>query len=156
MQAKTESAVVAEFRSLPEAEGAIEELVANAFSGEHIHVTSDMTQARAPADMPLPHSAARYEKDLRHWLESMFGQTADTEQPKYENAVHAGSVLVGVSTPEQMLDKAADILTHYSPLHVYRMVVVQVSEVLTLPEKRADEFLAISSDASSLRSHRTL
>ena len=139
MQAKTESAVVAEFRSLSEAEHAIEDLTANAFAGEHIHVTSDMTRARAPADVPLPYSAGHYEKDVRHWLTSMFGQNAETEQAKYENVVHAGRALVGVSTPEQMLDNAADILTHHSPLHIYR--------------KHADEFLAISSDASPLRSY---
>ena len=140
MQTKTESAVAAEFRGFAEAEAAVGELVANAFAGDDIHVTSDKAQARAPAEVPLPQygGAGHFEKDGRHWLESMFGQNAETEQQNYENAIHAGRVLVGVTTPEQMLDKATDILNHHSPLHVHR--------------RPAGEFLAMSIHPSPLGS----
>jgi hypothetical protein len=142
MQTKTESAVVAEFRGFSEAGEAVRELEANAFAGDHIHVTSDLTQASAPADVPLPQcgGAGHYEKDVRQWLESMFGQNADTDQGSCENALHAGRVLVGVTTPEQMLDRAADILSHHSPVHVY--------------QKPACEYLATSIHPNPLRSER--
>ena len=140
MRTNTESAIVAEFRSFLEAEAAVGELAANAFAGDHIHVTSDAMQARVPAEVAPPEygGAAHYDKDVRQWLESMFGQNAGIEQQPYENAVQTGRILVGVTTPEQMADRAADILGHHSPLHLHR--------------KHAGEFLAASIHTASLRS----
>jgi hypothetical protein len=132
MQMKPESAVVAEFRGFPEAEAAVGELAADIFAEHHIYVTCDLTQARAPAHISLRQyaGAGRYETDIRCWLESIFGQNAGAEQENYQNAVHVGRVLVGVTTPEQLLDTAADILKRHSPLHVR--------------QKPAAEFIAMS------------
>src|SRR4051794_14049402 len=117
---RTESAVIAEFDDPSAAQAAAAELTASAFAGDHIHVVSD-TPSIPPNDKPVPYPAIEHdERDIKGWLESVCGQDSETERPHYERAVRNGKVLLGVSTPDQMVDTVAEILTHHSPLEVRR------------------------------------
>jgi hypothetical protein len=117
LSARTESAVIAVFRDLPEAQAAAAELTANAFAGDHIHLTSDANRSH-----PCSHSGSRYsgsgryEGNLDNWLEAMFPEDGENERQRYDEDVRSGKVLLGVTTPQQMLDTAADILHHQSPI----------------------------------------
>ncbi len=45
-----------------------------------------------------------------------FRENQDTELERYETAARDGNVLLGMDTPEQMVDTASDILNHHSPV----------------------------------------
>ncbi|MBV8552349.1 MAG: hypothetical protein JOY54_13685 [Acidobacteriaceae bacterium] len=121
MQTKTDSALVAVFRDLSEAHAAARELTSHAFAEDHIHLAADPNRSN-----PCTNTAARYpgsgyyQQDFDHWLEAMFPWGTETGHQHYETAVRDGKALLGLSTPEQMLDRAADILCRHSPIDVRR------------------------------------
>lgn len=115
MLMRTESALVAVFGSPSDAQAAAKELVTNSFAEDHIHVIAER-QPSAAESRPTEQPAGYYEQSVGRWCESIFGPGSKTEQQQYEEAVRRGKTLIGVSTPDQMLDKAVEILNHHSPV----------------------------------------
>jgi hypothetical protein len=111
---RTERTVVAVFRDLSEAQAAAQELTTNAFAGDHIHLASEVAPAAGAERPPRPHPAGHQEGSVDQWLESL-GAENEPQRQDYQNAIRAGKALVGVTTPEQMVDMAARILKHHSP-----------------------------------------
>ena len=104
-----ESAVVAIFGDSSAAEAAAAELVTNAFAGDRIHITSASQPTASNHDSVQNPRVGDLQPDVKRWVESVFGYDSDTEQQRYEEAVRNGKAVVGVSTPDQMVGKAADI-----------------------------------------------
>ena len=112
MQTRTQSTLAAVFGTASEAHAAARELVTNAFAGDHIHILSE----RQTADGRPGRSAGYREPDLKHWLASMFGRASTSDRQHYEEVMREGKAIVGVSTPYQMVSRAAEILSHHAPL----------------------------------------
>lgn len=115
MLTRTESVVVAVFGNSFVADAAAAELVTNAFASDHIHLAAETPLAPSEHDLVQPRAGHR-EPDARHWVESVFGQDSETERQHYEEVVHNGRTLLGVSTPDQMAADAVDILNHHEPM----------------------------------------
>ena len=114
---RTEAAVVAVFRGLPEAQAAAAELTANAFAGDHIHLTSDASRSHPHTrDGSAYLGSGDHVGNLDNWLKAMFLWNSHNDRHRYDNVVRSGNVLLGVTTPEQMVDTAANILHHQSPI----------------------------------------
>jgi len=114
MPTKTESAVVAVFDGASQAQAAAAELTANAFAGDHIHIASSNTEM-VPFSTPAIRSHQGGVDDL---LQEVSGERSETKRCQYEQAVDGGKALLGVRTPRQMKDKAAEILSRHSPCDV--------------------------------------
>ena len=120
MPKRTESALVAVYRNLSEAEAAAGELTAHAFAEDHIHLVSEHNRAVVSAGSQAPPDAGHMEEDVPTWCAATFGRAEERERHRYESAVRHGKVLLGLDTPEQMLDMAAEILKHHSPVALAR------------------------------------
>jgi hypothetical protein len=116
MPTRTEAAVVAVFGNISDAQAAADELTANAFAGDHIHIASEGTESNPAIEALQSHSAGHFARDMETWCKSTFGRNQKTERERYENAALDGHVLLGLNTPEQMVDTASDILNHHSPV----------------------------------------
>ena len=116
MPTRTESALVAVFGNPFEAQAAAKELVTNAFAGNRIHIVSQAQPDPSTNTSGGYPGAGRHDQDVERWLVSVFGQASKTECQHYEEAVREGKAVVGVSTPDQMVDRAAEILNHHSPI----------------------------------------
>ena len=130
MRTTTESAVVAIFGDSSAAQAAAAELVTNAFAGDRIHITSESQPTPSNHGSVQNPRVGDLQPDVKRWVESVFGHDSDTEQ-RYEEAVRNGKALLGVSTPDQMVGKAADILNRHLPVEtVLARVPQQVAPVL--------------------------
>jgi hypothetical protein len=116
MTTTTESAVVAIFGDSSAAEAAATELVTNAFAGDRIHITSESQPTPSNHGSVQNPRVGDLQPDVKRWVESVFGHDSDTERQRYEEAVRTGKTVLGVSTPDQMVGKAADILNHHLPV----------------------------------------
>ncbi len=114
MPTRTESAVVAVFDGTSQAHAAAAELTANAFAGDHIHIASSDAEV-ATISTPAIRSHQRGVDDL---LQEVSGERSETKRCQYEQAVEEGKALLGVRTPMQMKDKAAEILSRHGPRDV--------------------------------------
>lgn len=118
MSTKKGSPVVAVFRNIADAQAAAQELTANAFAGDHIHIVFEHPETSVSYDMAKNPRSGHREKDLATWFESMFDQDQRREREFYQNAIWRGNALLGVDTPQQMADTAMMILGHHSPVEV--------------------------------------
>ena len=134
--ATTESAVVAIFGDSFAAKAAATELINNAFAGDRIHIAETQPVPSNP-DSVGSSRVAHHEADVNHWSESVFGQNNQTERQHYEEAVRNGKALLGVTTPDQMVGEAADILNHYSPLET---ILARVPQQLTPVRRGGAQF----------------
>lgn len=114
MSTRTESAVVAVFDGTSQAQAAAAELTANGFAGDHIHIASSGAQV---ATMSRP-AVRSHERGVDDLLEEVRGERSETERCQYEQAVDEGKAVLGVRTPMQMKDKAAEILSRHGPCDV--------------------------------------
>jgi hypothetical protein len=131
MRTTTESAVVAIFGDSSAAQAAAAELVTNAFAGDRIHITSESQPTPSNHGSVQNPRVGDLQPDVKRWVESVFGHDSDTERQRYEEAVRNGKALLGVSTPDQMVGKAADILNHHLPVETaLARVPQQVAPVL--------------------------
>jgi len=131
MMTTIESAVVAIFGDSSAAEAAAAELVTNAFAGDRIHITSASQPAASNHGSVQNPRLGDRQPNVKRWVESVFGYDSDTEQQHYEEAVRNGKAVLGVSTPDQMVGKAADILNHHLPVEtVLARVPQQLGPVL--------------------------
>jgi uncharacterized protein (TIGR02271 family) len=116
MATRTESTVVAVFRSTSDAQAAAEELQASGFSQDEIYMNyADRTDTTV-----RDAGSSRHEGGIAGWFKRIFGSDDDADRHYYEDAVSSGNVLLSVDTNEANVDKAADILNRYSPLDVQR------------------------------------
>ena len=139
MPTRTEAAVVAVFGNISDAQAAADELTANAFAGDHIHIASEGTESDSAIEALQSHRAGHFERDLEAWCKSTFGQNQETEREHYENAARDGNVLLGLDTPEQMVDTASDILNHHSPIDLAQHDSVAQSTESSMVSKTADQ-----------------
>ncbi|MBV9083847.1 MAG: hypothetical protein JOZ62_14305 [Acidobacteriaceae bacterium] len=117
----TETAVVAAFRDLADAEAAATELTANAFAEDHIHITTGT--ADSWTDTPYPVRAGHVAGPVWNWFQSIFGRDDKRERRRYDDVVREGKVLLGLDTPQENADMATEILSHHSPVHIERVPV---------------------------------
>jgi hypothetical protein len=131
MRTTTESAVVAIFGDSSAAQAAAAELVTNAFAGDRIHITSESQPTPSNHGSVQNPRVGDLQPDVKRWVESVFGHDSDTERQRYEEAVRNGKAVLEVSTPDQMVGKAADILNHHLPVEtVLARVPQQLAPVL--------------------------
>jgi hypothetical protein len=116
MFTRTEVAVFAAFGGPADAHAAIAELTANAFAGDHIHLTTN------PASTLSEHSAWPYEnttdqqRNVSDWIESGLRELSDSHEKRFFEAAVTVPVVVAIRTTSQMADKAAEILNRHRPL----------------------------------------
>lgn len=120
MLKKTESAVVAVFSNISDAKAAAGELTANAFAGDHIHLALSNTKAGPAMNPPRSRYAGHLEENVESWCDTTFGHNREIERERYEDALRNGNALLGLDTPEQMVDTAAEILNRHSPVDLAR------------------------------------
>jgi hypothetical protein len=138
MPKRIESAIVAVFRNISDAQAAAGELTANAFAGDHIHLASENNKAVPAIDPPQSREAGHLEKNVESWCEATFGQNQKIERDRFENVVRGGNALLGLDTPEQMMDTAAEILNHHSPVDLARHGTAVSSAETNVVAKTAD------------------
>jgi hypothetical protein len=120
MFTRTEVAVFAAFGGPSDAHAAIAELTANAFAGDHIHLTAN------PASTLSEYPAWPYEntpdqqRNVSGWIESGLRELSDSHEKRFLEAAVTAPVVVAIRTPSQMADKAAEILNRHGPLGVAR------------------------------------
>ncbi len=122
MLTRTQSTVVAVFRTISDAEAAAGELKSQGFNEDEIFIS---TEGGAAAD-PARQTGTEYKGTNRHeggitgWFKSLFSSDDEDDRHYYEDAVRTGSVLLSVDTTDQNIDTAADILNRHSPVDVHR------------------------------------
>lgn len=99
----------------------------NAFAGDHIHIVPEMEPSRSDKRGIKCPRAGHLDRDLRRCFSSVFGPVGNAERRHYAEAVHEGKAVVAVSTPYQMVERAAEILNHHAPVEAVLSQVVSRS-----------------------------
>jgi uncharacterized protein (TIGR02271 family) len=128
MATKTQSTVVAVFRTETDARAAMEDLKASGFSSNEIYMSSNApgTAATTGRDLEQTDTIHHHEGGVKGWFKSLFGNEDEQNHPfvedrgYYENAVNSGNCFLTVDVDEQNLDTAADVLNRHSPVDVHR------------------------------------
>ncbi len=128
MAIKTQSTVVAVFRSETDARAAMEDLKSNGFSSNEIFMSSNApgTASTTGRDMEQTDTVHHHEGGVKGWFKSLFGNEDEQNHPYvedrgyYENAVNSGNCFLTVDVDERNLDTAADVLNRHSPIDVHR------------------------------------
>jgi len=112
MATTAQSTLVAAFRNLADAEAAASELKATGINPSGIRVSSETGDASASSAEP------EHEAGFVGWLKGLFGANDDSERQGYERAYRSGTVLVAADTPEDNIDRVAEILDRHSPIDI--------------------------------------
>lgn len=112
MATTTQSTVVAAFRNRTDAEAAASELKAMGINPNGVRISSEAGASSA--------SQAETEREggFVGWLKGLFGANDDSELRGYETAYRSGNVLVAADTPEDNIDRVAEIFERHSPVDV--------------------------------------
>src|SRR5947209_1251543 len=112
MATRTQSTVVAVFRSRAEAEAAASDLKANGFGSNNIFVSSDSSAVDASQQPGGVYSDTQAQSHHHHeggivgWFKSVFGQDEeDSDRPYYENAVNSGQTFLSVDVTDESVDR---------------------------------------------------
>lgn len=118
MATRTQTTLVAVFRTTAEAEDAAEELQAVGVHRDHILVTS--TNAANVYQPSSETSTAYREGGIKGWWHSMFGDDEVVgDRNSYEEAVKRGNVLLSVDTTDENESDVADILNRHQPINIH-------------------------------------
>ena len=122
MATRTQSTVVAVFRSRSDAEAAMQDLKSSGFAESDIFLSSGDTTTGTidRQDVTRTETVRHHEGGVKGWFKSLFGEDEENEGPYYENAVTSGHILLSVETTDENMDRAADILNRHSPIDVQR------------------------------------
>jgi uncharacterized protein (TIGR02271 family) len=146
MATRTQSNVVAVFRSSSDAQAAADELKANGFPAENIYIGS-YSDAGATGSTPASGSETRSQHTTHHeggitgWFKSLFGEDEEqeTDRRTYENAVRTGSVLLSVQADDENLDDAVNILEKHNAVDVNRDTAAAETTRSTTARKGANK-----------------
>lgn len=125
MATRTQSNVVAVFRSSSDAQAAAEELKANGFSKDDIYIgsysdagTSETTSASFGETGSQ--QSSHHEGGIKGWFKSLFGEDEEhgSDRRAYETAVSGGGVLLSVAIDEADSDEVVSILEKYKPVDI--------------------------------------
>jgi stress response protein YsnF len=118
MATKTQTTLVAVFRTTAEAEDAAEELQAVGVHRDQILVTS--TNA-ANVYQPSSDPGTKYrEGGIKGWWHSIFGEDENVnDRDAYEDAVKRGNVLLSVDTTDKNESDVANILNRHKPINIH-------------------------------------
>jgi stress response protein YsnF len=123
MPTRTQSTLVAVFRSASDAQAAANELKSNGFDSDEIYISSDTSASNAKTRET---SASGYAEERHHeggitgWFKRIFGAEEDEDRSYYQEAVNTGNVVLSVDTTDENFERAADILNSHSPVDVHR------------------------------------
>jgi uncharacterized protein (TIGR02271 family) len=132
MPTRTQSNVVAVFRSTSDAQAAADELKSNGFAADDIYISSYSNTAQSGS---VEEPSASYSEHPRHheggikgWFKSLFGEEEEHEdQRNYEDAVNRGGVLLSVTVDQEDEDEAVSILEKYNPVDVSNQAAASAS-----------------------------
>lgn len=125
MATKTQSNVVAVFRTSSDAQAAADDLKANNFPADTIYI-SPYSDADASGSSPATAAqtssqhSGHHEGGIKGWFKSLFGEDEEhaSDRRAYEDAVSGGSVLLSVEVDENNSDQAVSILDEHNPIEV--------------------------------------
>jgi uncharacterized protein (TIGR02271 family) len=123
MPTRTQSNVVALFRSNSDAQAAADELKSNGFAADDIYISSYSNTGQA-GSVSTPSAAysehpSHHEGGIKGWFKSLFGEDEDDDDRRnYEDALTGGSVLVSVTVDQEDEDEAVSILEKHNPVDV--------------------------------------
>jgi uncharacterized protein (TIGR02271 family) len=81
-----------------------------------IYISSE----RTTTDTSASRAGTEHEGGFVAWLKRVFGADDESERGIYEKAYRSGNVLLAVDTPEENIDRVADILDGHSPVDIQR------------------------------------
>jgi stress response protein YsnF len=116
MATTPQSTLVAAFRSLSDVEAAADELKAAGINANRLHISSEGATTGRSASA----GATQREEGFVGWLKRVFGAEDESERQVYERAYRSGNVLLAVDTPEQEMDRVAEILDRHAPIDIQR------------------------------------
>ena len=123
MATKTQSTVVAVFRTEADAKAAADDLKANGFSSNEIFMSSEAPAGRERG-MEGTNAGRHEEGGIAGWFKHLFGSEDDRayseERPYYEKAAGSGHCFVSVDVDDANLDAAADVLNKHEPIDMQR------------------------------------
>jgi uncharacterized protein (TIGR02271 family) len=123
MPTRTQSNVVAVFRSDSDAQAAADELKSNGFAADDIYISSysntGQTGSASTPSAGYSEHPSHHEGGIKGWFKSLFGEEEDdTDRQSYEEAINRGSVLVSVTVDQEDEDEVASILQKHNPVDV--------------------------------------
>lgn len=125
MATRTQSNIVAVFRSSSDAQAAADELKANGFPDDDIYLSSYSDAGTAGSTSATgaevrPQHVSQHEGGVKGWFKSLFGEDEERESDRrtYENAVTSGGVLLSLAVDDDNLDQAVSILEKHNPVDV--------------------------------------
>ncbi|HEX3685003.1 MAG TPA: YsnF/AvaK domain-containing protein [Bryobacteraceae bacterium] len=144
MATRTQSNVVAVFRSNSDAQAAAAELKANGFPADNIYISS-YSESGAAAPTPATGTQIRSGHEAQHeggitgWFKSLFGEDEehDTDRETYENAVRTGGVVLNVQADDENLDQAVNILERHNAVDVNSEVATSETNASRAPRQSA-------------------
>jgi uncharacterized protein (TIGR02271 family) len=122
---RTQSNIVAVFRSSSDAQAAADELKANGFSADNIYLSSysnggAAVSTSATGTEARQESTNAHEGGIKGWFKSLFGENeAESDRRTYEDAITSGGVLLSIAV-DNNLDQAVSILEKHNPVDVNR------------------------------------
>jgi uncharacterized protein (TIGR02271 family) len=123
MPTRTQSNVVAVFRTNSDAQAAADELMSNGFATDDIYISSynagQTGSASVPAEIHTQHTS-HHEGGIKGWFKSLFGEDEerDEDRQNYQEALDRGGVLLSVAVDPEEEDQVVSILEKHNPMDV--------------------------------------
>lgn len=120
MPTYTRHAVVGYFNDERSARAAYDDLIANGFTTDSVHLSSGRDYSgAATGGSGLTGRAPATEGGISGWFQSIFGSNDyDTEASRYSEGTRRGGYVVAVDATDQTSDRAVDILNQYGAVDV--------------------------------------
>jgi len=109
---RTDTTLIAAFRSARDAQAAATDLQAAGISRDYIHIETNTPSSESSSRSKTTST----EGGFTGWFKSIFGSEEDSDRSEYERAVNQGGTLLGVEVSEDEIPTVEDILNRYSPL----------------------------------------
>ena len=122
MPSRTETTVIAAFRSSSDAEAAAQDLEAAGISRDDIDIE---TASRGETSTRARKTSG--EGGIKGWFKSLFSEEDDPDRVDYENAIRQGNCLLRVDVDEDEIPTVEDILNRHSPVDVHAATGAQAA-----------------------------
>jgi uncharacterized protein (TIGR02271 family) len=112
---RTDTTIIAAFRSTTDAQAAVTDLQAAGISRDDIYIETNASGAKSSSRSQSPST----EGGITGWFKSIFGDEDTAERSEYERAIGQGNTLLRVDVDEDEIPTVEDILNRHSPVEVH-------------------------------------
>lgn len=123
MPTRTQSNVVAVFRTNSDAQAAAGDLKSNGFATDDIYISSYSNAGQtgsAPGAAETYSQTSHHEGGIKGWFKSLFGEDDERAEDRqnYEDVLNRGGVLLSVAVDPEEEDRVVSILEKHNPMDI--------------------------------------